>query len=227
MPRSLPNIIITGTPGTGKTTTAQHLITISPLKHLSVTKIAKEQSLFDSYDEELQTHTLDEDRLLDYIEEVIRDGEEGGFVIDWHVCDVFPERWVDLVVVLRCEDTSVFYERLASTSNASNGIDESSTSKVTTITGSESISSEGGSNPGSAGVDGGEKRGYSGKKLEENIDAEIFGVIAEEAKEAWPGEGRVVELQSVTAEQIEENAERIWEWCQQWVKDREGEKEDD
>lgn len=227
MPRSLPNIIITGTPGTGKTTTAQHLTTISPLKHLSVTKIAKEQSLFDSYDEELQTHTLDEDRLLDYIEEVIRDGEEGGFVIDWHVCDVFPERWVDLVVVLRCEDTSVFYERLASTSNASNGIEESSTSKAKTSTGSESTSSERGSNPGSAGVDGGEKRGYSGKKLEENIDAEIFGVIAEEAKEAWPGEGRVVELQSITAEQIEENAERIWEWCQQWVKDREGEKEDD
>lgn len=32
------------------------------------------------------------------------DGEErGGLILDWHTCDVWPERWVDLVVVLRCD----------------------------------------------------------------------------------------------------------------------------
>jgi adenylate kinase len=34
-------------------------------------------------------------------------------VIDWHICDVFPRRWIDLVVVLRAE-TSVLYDRLTS-----------------------------------------------------------------------------------------------------------------
>ncbi|KAK5943831.1 factor activating pos9 [Knufia obscura] len=203
MPRRFPNIVLTGTPGVGKTTTAQQLVELSksadpssshiPLKHLSINKIAKEQNFYDSYDEELQTNVVDEDKLLDHIEELISDGEgEGGWVIDWHVCDIFPERWVDLVVVLRCEDTNVFYERLTSDKKAETG----------------------------------ETRGYEGKKLQENIDAEIFGVLAEEAKEAWPNEGQVVELQSVQAEQIEENAERIWTWCQQWVKDNAGRTDD-
>lgn len=197
MPRTYPNIILTGTPGVGKTTTAQQLVELSrtsgtssetqiPLKHLSINKIAKEQNFYDSYDEELQTNVVDEDKLLDHVEELIADGEgEGGYVIDWHVCDIFPERWVDLVVVLRCEDTQVFYERLTSDKKAETG----------------------------------ETRGYEGKKLQENIDAEIFGVVADEAKEGWPNEGQVVELQSVQAEQIEENADRIWAWCQQWMND--------
>lgn len=203
MPRQFPNIILTGTPGVGKTTTAQQLIALSksdtsttpsiPLTHLSINTIAKQEDLYESYDAELQTHVIDEDKLLDHIETVISDGEgKGGYVIDWHVCDIFPERWVDLVVVLRCQDTNVFYERL------------------TTGTKGES----------------GEERGYGGAKLQENIDAEIFGVIAEEAKEGWPGEGRVVELESVMAEQIEENAERVWEWCKQWVKDNPSEEQD-
>lgn len=181
----------------GKTTTAEQLIELSksssdaqiPLKHLSINKIAKEQNLYDSYDEELQTNVVNEDKLLDHIEELISDGAgEGGWIIDWHVCDIFPERWADLVVVLLCQDTQVFYERLTTDQKA----------------------------------EGGEKREYRGKNLQENIDAEIFGVIADEAKEAWPNDGQVVELQSVQAEQIEENAERIWGWCQQWVKDNAG-----
>jgi len=200
MPRRYPNIILTGTPGVGKTTTAQQLVELSkapetspashvPLKHLSINKIAKEQNFYDSYDEELETNVVDEDKLLDHVEELIADGDgEGGWVIDWHVCDIFPERWADLVVVLRCEDTQVFYERLTSDNKAETG----------------------------------EKRGYEGKKLQENIDAEIFGVILDEAKEAWPNEGQVVELPSVQAEQIEENAEWIWAWCQQWVQDNAG-----
>lgn len=35
----------------------------------------------------------------------------GGVVADHHGCDFFPERWFDLVVVLRA-DTSYLYDRL-------------------------------------------------------------------------------------------------------------------
>jgi len=117
-----------------------------------------------------------------------------GWVLDWHVCDIFPERWVDLVVVLRCEDTRVFYERLTEGKSADDG--------------------QGGS------------RGYEGKKLEENVDAEIFGTVAEEAREAWPEEGQVVELRSVEVEEVEGNCERIWGWVKQWVEDNAGRQED-
>lgn len=37
----------------------------------------------------------------------------GGNIVDFHTCDFFPERWFDLVVVLRT-DNSILYPRLVS-----------------------------------------------------------------------------------------------------------------
>lgn len=36
---------------------------------------------------------------------------KGGVILDYHTCDIFPERWIDLVVVLRCDHT-VLWDRL-------------------------------------------------------------------------------------------------------------------
>ncbi|KAI0082824.1 P-loop containing nucleoside triphosphate hydrolase protein [Panus rudis PR-1116 ss-1] len=105
-----PVIIITGTPGTGKTTHAQLLAVESPvpLQHINVGEWAKEKGLYESYDEEWQSHTVDEDRLLDELEPIV---SAGGVILDWHTCEIFPERWADLVVVLRCDHTKL-WERL-------------------------------------------------------------------------------------------------------------------
>jgi len=181
--RALPNIIVTGTPGVGKTTTATQLLSLasssSPavnLKHLSINDLVKSRECHSGYDEDLQTLIVDEDKLMDEVEKEISDGEgEGGWVIDWHSTEGFAVRWVDLVVVLRCEDTNVLFDRLTS-------------------------------------------RGYRDNKVQENMDAEIFGVVSEEAKDGWGEEGHVVELKSVEADDIEENAERIMQWVQNWVK---------
>jgi len=109
MPKG-PVIILTGTPGTGKSTHAALLANESPvpLKHLNVSEWVKERGLFETYDEEWQTYTVDEDRLLDDLEPLVA---EGGLILDWHTCEVFPERWPDLVVVLRCNHTKL-WERL-------------------------------------------------------------------------------------------------------------------
>ena len=58
-------------------------------------------------------------------------------------------------------------------------------------------------------------RDYPEAKLQENLDAEIFGVLAEEARDAFD-EGVVVELKSETAEDIDSNCERILEWVKAW-----------
>jgi adenylate kinase len=50
-------------------------------------------------------------KLLDAIEDEVL---QGGYLIDWHACDLFPKSWIDLVVVLRCPSTAVHYDRLAS-----------------------------------------------------------------------------------------------------------------
>ena len=60
-----PVIIITGTPGTGKTTHAQFLVNESPipLKNINVSEWVKERDLFEEYDQEWQSYTVDEDRV--------------------------------------------------------------------------------------------------------------------------------------------------------------------
>jgi adenylate kinase len=129
MPRQLPVIIITGTPGTGKSTHAELLTDVSPipLTHINVSEWVKEKGFQESYDVEWQSFTVDEDRvslvlfqdgdgssdlysrqLLDELEPLAC---EGGIILDWHTCDIFPERWADLVVVLRCNHT-LLWQRL-------------------------------------------------------------------------------------------------------------------
>ena len=60
-----PVIVITGTPGTGKTTTAQLLAQESPvpLKHINVGDFVKENNLYEEYDEEWPIYLPDEDRV--------------------------------------------------------------------------------------------------------------------------------------------------------------------
>lgn len=61
--RTLPNIIITGTPGTGKTTHAEQLATATGLRHVSVNQVAKERDCHDGYDEEVGSWIVDEDKV--------------------------------------------------------------------------------------------------------------------------------------------------------------------
>ncbi|KAJ3254509.1 hypothetical protein HK103_007145 [Boothiomyces macroporosus] len=103
-----PNILITGTPGTGKTTTSQLAASALNFNHIEVGKIVKEKGLHDGYDEEFQSYYIDEDKVVDELEPIMANG---GNIVDHHGCDFFPERWFDLVVVLTCDNTTL-YSRL-------------------------------------------------------------------------------------------------------------------
>ncbi|KAF2879362.1 hypothetical protein ILUMI_26809 [Ignelater luminosus] len=169
--RAAPNILITGTPGVGKSTLCEKLSETTGLKWLEISKIAKENNCLEEYDEEYQCCVLDEDKLLDGLEEVM---SCGGNIVDYHCCDLFPERWFDIVFVLRTDNTTL-YDRLVG-------------------------------------------RGYSGKKLEDNIQCEIFQTILEEARASYATE-IVHELSSHTPEELESNLQRICLWLQQWFND--------
>ncbi|TVY92869.1 Adenylate kinase isoenzyme 6-like protein [Lachnellula willkommii] len=106
--RSKPNIIVTGTPGVGKTTHCEILAENTGLKHLSINEVVKDRGCHDGYDEEFKSWIVDEDKLLDAIEDEVK---QGGYIIDWHACDLFPKSWIDLVVVLRVDSTQL-YDRL-------------------------------------------------------------------------------------------------------------------
>ena len=64
-----PVIVITGTPGTGKSTHAQILAQESPvpLRHLNVGDLVKEKNLYEEYDSEWQSHIVDEDKVREVL----------------------------------------------------------------------------------------------------------------------------------------------------------------
>uniref|UniRef100_A0AAX7VVJ6 Adenylate kinase isoenzyme 6 n=1 Tax=Astatotilapia calliptera TaxID=8154 RepID=A0AAX7VVJ6_ASTCA len=160
-----------GTPGVGKTTLGKELAQRTGLTYVNIGDLAQEGQLFDGYDDEYQCPILDEDRVVDELDEKM---SEGGVIVDYHGCDLFPERWFDIVFVLRTDNTQL-YTRL-------------------------------------------EARGYTGKKLQDNVQCEIFQTIYEEAMEAYSKE-IVHQLPSNTPEDMEHNLEQIVHWTEQWMKD--------
>ncbi|KNC74533.1 hypothetical protein SARC_12924 [Sphaeroforma arctica JP610] len=109
---------------------------------------------------------------LDYCPSQLLDGLEpllakGGCVVDYHSCELFPERWFDLVIVLRT-DTAHLYDRLLA-------------------------------------------REYGKKKLEDNMTCEIMNVLLEEARDSYKTD-IVVEMNSNTIEDMEDNVENVTNW---------------
>lgn len=169
--RTRPNVLITGTPGTGKSSLAERLAGACSLFQYDVSKVAKAENLCESYDESMDTHVIEEDKVLDHMEERLGTNE-GGVVVDYHSCDLFPERWFDLVVVLTC-DNSVLYDRLQS-------------------------------------------RGYSEKKIRENVECEIFQTVLEEARESYH-ENITRVCPSNDIEEMEMNEKDIVQWIGKWA----------
>jgi len=131
--------------------------------------------------------------VVDELEPLINAGHGGGLILDWHTCDAFPERWVDLVVVLQCNHTQL-WDRLEARCvvNSYRLTDH----RIST------------------------SRGYSLKKIQENNEAEIMSVVLEEAREAY-AEEIVVELNSEDTTDLESNVSRIVQWIEAWLENQE------
>jgi adenylate kinase len=107
MPK-LPNILITGTPGCGKTQHSEKLKERLNFTFINVSALAIEKNLHDGKCTGSDSYLLDDDKVLDELEGPIA---EGGCIVDHHTCGFFPERFFQLVIVLRTDNT-VLYDRL-------------------------------------------------------------------------------------------------------------------
>lgn len=101
----MPNILITGTPGTGKTTLGGMIKDAASLNHIEVSKLITDKELHDGYDEKFDTYILNEDKVCDELEDVMASRNN---VVDFHSSDFFPERWFDLIIVLRASNDTLF-----------------------------------------------------------------------------------------------------------------------
>ncbi|XP_034243757.1 adenylate kinase isoenzyme 6 [Thrips palmi] len=167
--RTKPNIMITGTPGTGKSTLCKELAERTGFQWLEVSKLATDWDCVSGFDEEYQSNILNEDKLLDTMEPIMA---SGGKIVDYHGCEFFPERWFDIVFVTRTDNT-ILYDRL-------------------------------------------HERGYTGTKLTENVECEIFQTLLEEAKSSYDEE-IVHEIPSNTLADKESNLDRIESWIESWT----------
>lgn len=61
--RTSPNVIITGTPGVGKTVHCERVAQETGLRHLSINQVAKDRNCYESYDQELGSWIVDEDKV--------------------------------------------------------------------------------------------------------------------------------------------------------------------
>lgn len=68
------------------------------------------------------------EQLLDYLE-ATGISDKGGHILDWHACELFPERWIDLVIVLRC-DSTILYNRLTARGYKGKKLEENMDSEI-------------------------------------------------------------------------------------------------
>ncbi len=177
----LKNILVCGTPGTGKSTLAKLVLEKVNnnnnnnnnnkricYEYVNVGDVCKAKKFHHSFDERLNSFVIDEDKILDHLEPLVR---RGGMILDYHSSEFFPERFFSHVIVLTCgrENTKILYERLE------------------------------------------KRDGYTKEKIRQNVECEIFGECVEEAKEAYTGDGVVHVRSNETEEEMEETVKFIAE----------------
>ena len=103
-------IVVTGTPGCGKTKVAKEIARKRKLKYIDVRGLIKKNKLYDSYDKRLKTYVVDVKKLKKFLVKMIKESRE-GLVIDSHLGHYLDRKYVDLCVVVKC-DLKILKKRL-------------------------------------------------------------------------------------------------------------------
>tara|TARA_Y100000034_G_scaffold136940_1_gene217409 strand:- start:5440 stop:5904 length:465 start_codon:yes stop_codon:yes gene_type:complete len=102
----MKTIIITGSPGTGKTRLAKKLAKQKHYEYINVAKLVKQGKLYDKYDRKRRTYVVDTKKLNKFLIEIIKTYKNNkikGIIIDSHMSHFLPKKYVDLCIVTKCE----------------------------------------------------------------------------------------------------------------------------
>ena len=156
-------ILVTGTPGVGKTTIAHKLASKLDACYIGITELVKTENLITNVDQKRKTLIADTEKVSQKLQETITQSE-GDIIIEGHyAADVTPKKEVTTVFVLRRDPQ-----------------------KLKSVL---------------------EKRGYSEKKIWENLTAEILDVCLWDALSAYDSD-KVCEI-NVSGKIVEAVVEEI------------------
>lgn len=155
-------IVISGTPGVGKTVVALRVSEVLGGSYINLTELVIRNKLYLYYDSETSSYLIDEGSLKSKLRELIL-GYDGHVVVDGHYGEIVDEELVKKVIVLRL-DPRVLYKRLR-------------------------------------------ERGWTGRKLIDNIESELLGVCTLNALELH-SPNKVCEVDT-TNKNVEEVANEV------------------
>ena len=96
-------IIISGTPGTGKTRLAKKLAEKIKFKYVDVAKLIKEKNISEGYDKKRKCDVVEIKRLNKELVKVIYESKCKGLIIDSHLSHYLAKKYVDLCIITKCE----------------------------------------------------------------------------------------------------------------------------
>lgn len=107
----MKNIIISGTPGCGKTSVAQEISNLIDAKMISLNELAISDNFSFEYNKERNTYIVDFEIFLPYvinrIEEIKKENPP-YLIIESHFSDIIPEKFIDYAFILRCDPDELF-----------------------------------------------------------------------------------------------------------------------
>ncbi|MFX1258757.1 MAG: adenylate kinase family protein, partial [Promethearchaeota archaeon] len=107
----MKNIIISGTPGCGKTSVAKEISNLVMAKIISLNELAISEEFHFEYDEERKTYIVDFKIFLPSVLKKIKVIEEMNppfLIIESHFSDIIPENYIDFAFILRCDPDELF-----------------------------------------------------------------------------------------------------------------------
>lgn len=102
----MKNIIISGTPGCGKTSITKELSELIGAKFISLNEIAVSNEFSFDYDKERKTYIVDFEIFVPYILKKIKEIKKDNpkfLIIESHFSDVIPNKFIDWAFILRCD----------------------------------------------------------------------------------------------------------------------------
>ncbi len=97
----MKTIIVSGTPGTGKTEIAKELAEKLKYRYIDVNKLIKENSLSEGYDTKRKCEIVDTAKLSSFLLSFIKKSKQ-NLVIDSHLAHYLPSKYIDLCIITKC-----------------------------------------------------------------------------------------------------------------------------